>query len=123
MASITFFEDLVAWQKARRLVGRVYALIEEGRTRRDFKLADQLRSAAVSVMSNVAEGFERRNPRDFRRFLLIAKASSAELQSLLYVATDAGYISESELTSLMSEARELSRIIGGLINVVSRHAD
>jgi four helix bundle protein len=83
MTSITRFEDLVAWQKARRLIGCVYALIDGGRIRHDFKFADQLRSASLSVMSNIAEGFERRSPRDFKRFIVMAKASCAEVQSLL----------------------------------------
>ena len=123
MAPIACFEDLIAWQKARALTQRIYRFVESGAAGRDFKLADQLRSAVVSVMSNVAEGFDRRTPRDFRRFLIVAKASCAEVQSLLYVALDAGYLPGAEFESALSEARELSRVLGGLIAAVTRYAN
>lgn len=86
------FEDFIAWQKARKLTADIYRVTSEGRFARDFGLKDQIRRAAVSSMSNLAEGFERGRPAEFHQFLSIAKASCAELRAQLYVALDVGYI-------------------------------
>jgi four helix bundle protein len=80
------FEDLQAWQKARELVVVIYAMTREGEFAKDFGLRDQIQRAAVSIMSNLAEGFERGTRPDFHRFVVIAKASCAELRSQIYVA-------------------------------------
>lgn len=108
------FEDLIAWQKARKLVVAIYALTREGAFAKDFGLRDQIQRAAVSVMSNIAEGFERGTRPEFHRYLVIAKASCAELRSQLYVACDVGYIGEEQLQHYQSQAYEVSRILGGL---------
>ena len=81
---------------------------------RDYGLAGQIQRASVSIMSNIAEGFERGSPNDFHRFLVMAKASCAEVRSQLYVALDVGYIDEVEFQALMECASEVSRITGGL---------
>src|SRR5215468_5829156 len=86
------FEDLIAWQKSRALTGNIYQVTCEGPFARDFGLKDQIRRAAVSIMSNVAEGFERNRPGEFHQFLSVAKGSCAEVRSQLYVAHDAGYL-------------------------------
>jgi four helix bundle protein len=86
------FEELVAWQKARSLTSQIYRATETGTISRDFGLKDQLRRAAVSIMANIAEGFERGKPTEFHQFLSIAKGSCGELRSHLYVAVDAGYL-------------------------------
>lgn len=91
------FEDLIAWQKARKLTGRIYKITGEGDFARDFNLKDQIRRAAVSIMSNVAEGFERNSPADFHRFLVMAKASCGELRNQLYIAFDVAYLSGQQL--------------------------
>jgi four helix bundle protein len=83
------FEDLVAWQKARSLTAKVYQLTAMGSFGRDFALRDQIRRACVSVMSNIAEGFERGRPAEFHQFLSVAKGSCAELRAQLYVSFDA----------------------------------
>ena len=85
-----------------------------GAFKRDMGLCDQIRRAAVSIMANIAEGFERSGRREFRQFLVIAKASSAEFQSHLYVALDAGYIGESEFKAIFARASEVGRILGAL---------
>ena len=108
------FEDLIAWQKARTLTAKIYALTKAGDFSRDFGLKDQIQRAAVSVMSNIAEGFERNRQKEFHQFLSIAKASCAEVRSQLYIALDAGYITDSEFKQLMANAEEVGRIIGGL---------
>ena len=92
------FEDLLAWQKARALTALIYRITGERALARDFGLRNQIRRTAVSVMSNIAEGFERGRPAEFHQFLSIAKASCAELRSQLYVALDAGYINEALFT-------------------------
>src|SRR4051812_14924897 len=117
------FEELIAWQKARALTRDVYILTGEGRFSKDFGLKDQIRRAAVSIMSNIAEGFERGKPSEFHQFLSIAKASCAELRSQLYVALDAEYISEDSFSQLMQKAVEVGRIIGGLRSAVERKRD
>lgn len=112
------FEDLIAWQKARALTKDIYAMTGKGKFERDLGLRDQIRKAAVSVMSNIAEGFERAGRTQFHQFLVIAKASCAEVRSQLYVALDAGYLSEPEFRDVLQQANEVARIIGGLRSAV-----
>ena len=117
------FEDFIAWQKARKLTADIYRVTSEGSFARDFGLKDQIRRAAVSNMSNLAEGFERGRPSEFHQFLSIAKASCAELRAQLYVALDVGYISLSTFDRLMAQATEVGQIIGGLRLSVERRRD
>ena|SRR4029079_656484 len=112
--SITKFEDLIAWQKARELTRRVYEITRTGEFAKDFRLSGQIQSAAVSIMSNIAEGFERSGLGEFHQFLSTAKASCAELRSQVYVTLDVGYIDERTFEDLRLQAEEVGRIIGGL---------
>ncbi len=114
MARIERFEDLVAWQKARLLTRLIYQVTQKERFSRDFGLSGQIQRAAVSMMSNVAEGFERGGRGEFHQFLSTAKASCAELRSQLYVAFDVGYLDQKEFDNLMARAAEVAKIIGGL---------
>ena len=114
------FEDLIAWRKARELTRRVYEITRAGEFAKDFRLSSQIQSAAVSIMSNIAEGFERSGLGEFHQFLSTAKASCAELRSQLYVALDAGYIDEHMFHELRLQAEEVGRIIGGLRVSVAR---
>ena len=114
MSAVTRFEDLIAWQKARLLAAEIYRVTSQGHFARDFGLRDQICRAAVSVMSNIAEGFERNRAAEFHQFLSIAKASCGELRSQLYVALDAGYFTEDVFDAMRSQAEEVSRITGGL---------
>ena len=114
MSAIRRFEDLIAWQKARELTKGVYELSRQGKFSRDLDLSSQIRRAGVSIMSNIAEGFEREGQREFRQYLSIAKGSCAELRSQLYVAIDCGYLSQSDFSNLLKKAEEVARIIGGL---------
>ena len=91
MALIRKFEDILAWQEARKLVQEVYRVTREGAFARDFGLRDQIQRAAVSVMANIAEGFDCESHVEFARFLGIARRSAVEVQSLLYIAQDVGY--------------------------------
>ena len=117
---VTRFEELVAWQKARELTSRVYRLTLSGKFSRDFVLCDQIRRAAVSIPSNIAEGFERGGRREFAQFLSVAKSSCAEMRTQLCIAYDVGYISDETLQVLMKDAEEVARIIGGLRSAVAR---
>jgi four helix bundle protein len=114
MKDVKSFEDLIAWQKARLLTSAIYRMTREAAFARDFGLRGQIQRAAVSIMSNIAEGFERGSAADFHHFLVIAKSSCAELRSQLYVALDAEYIAQEDFSRLMSQASEVARIIGGL---------
>ena len=114
MARIERFEELVAWQKARVLTQLIYQATQKQRFLRDFGLSGQIQRAAVSMMSNVAEGFERGGRGEFHQFLSTAKASCAELRSQLYVAFDVGYLDQKEFDNLMARATEVAKIIGGL---------
>jgi four helix bundle protein len=117
------FEDFIAWQKARKLTRDIYRTTNLPKFSRDFGLKDQIRRAAVSIMSNIAEGFERGRPSEFHQFLSIAKASCAELRSQLYVAFDVDYITEAQFQQLMSAASETGQVIGGLrLSVEKRKA-
>ncbi len=114
------FEDLIAWQKARELTKNIYRITKIGELLKDFGLRDQIRRASVSIMSNIAEGFERAGRSEFHQFLVIAKGSCAELRSQLYVALDAEYIDIGTFQSLDGLARETSRLVGGLRAAVYR---
>ncbi len=114
MATVKRFEDIQAWQKARELVGEVYKACAKGPLQRDFGLKDQLCRAAVSAMSNIAEGFARKTDRDFAHFLDVAKGSAVETQSLLYAALDIGHITTDESRRLHGLAEETASLIGGL---------
>ena len=120
MARIERFEELVAWQKARVLTQLIYQATQKERFLRDFGLSGQIQRAAVSMMSNVAEGFERGGRGEFHQFLSTAKASCAELRSQLYVAFDVGYLYQKEFDNLMARATEVAKIIGGLRASVAR---
>jgi four helix bundle protein len=114
------FEDFIAWQKARKLTSDIYKVTNEGNFAKDFGLKDQIRRAAVSSMSNLAEGFERGRPTEFHQFLSVAKGSCAELRAQLYVALDVGYLSTEIFDALMSKATEVGQILGGLRASVER---
>jgi four helix bundle protein len=122
-SKINRFEDFIAWQKARLLTAEIYRITDREKFARDFGLKDQIRRAAVSIMSNIAEGFERGRLAEFHHFLSIAKASCAELRSQLYAALDAGYLSKETFDDLMNKAVEVGQITGGLRASVERRRD
>ena len=113
-SKIERFEDLIAWQKARELTRAVYQVSRRGAFAKDFGLSGQIQRAAVSIMSNISEGFERGGRGEFHQFLSIAKASCAEVRSQLYVAFDVGYLNQDEFDHLLAQAEEVARIVGGL---------
>lgn len=110
----TTFESLRVWHDARRLTSRIYTVAGGGAFARDWSLRDQIRRAAVSVMSNVAEGYERGGRKEFLRFLRMAKGSAGEVRSQLYAAQDVGYLEAPLANELREEAAALSRRLGAL---------
>jgi len=114
MGKVERFEDLIAWQKARGLTSEIYKFSRQGEFAKDFGLRGQIQRAAVSIMSNIAEGFERNRQSEFHQFLSIAKASCAEVRSQLYVAFDVGYLNKTTFIQLLEIAEEVARIVGGL---------
>jgi four helix bundle protein len=108
------FENLIAWQKARELTRRIYAVTRIEPFAADYRLVSQIRAAAVSVMSNLAEGYERGGRGEFHKAIVTAKGECGEMRSQLYVALDQGYIESSVFESLYSLAMEESRILEGL---------
>lgn len=118
------FEDLRVWQEARALVSAVYrAARENGRLAKDYRFRDQITAAAVSVMSNIAEGFSRRTNKEFTQFLFIAKGSCAEVQGLLYVALDEDYLVKDRFKSIYQQADLLARRLSRLITYLLRQTN
>ena len=109
------FEDLIAWQKARALTVQIYSITRVGSFAKDFGLTDQIRRAAVSIGSNIAEGFERGNNKEFLVFLGVAKGSAGEVRSQLHTAYDVSHLSEEQYHSLLKMSEDLSRLIAGLM--------
>jgi four helix bundle protein len=115
MTTFRKFEDIEAWQAARRLTFDIYGASKKSPFAKDFGLQKQIRDASVSSMANVAEGFERSGSREFQQFLAIDKGSAGEVISHLYVALDQGYINDEEFRRLVNVARDTGRKIGGLM--------
>lgn len=113
MAGIKRFEEILAWQKARELVRETYRVCGIAPFSKDFGLKDQICRAAVSSMTNVAEGFGRKSSKDFAHFLDVARGSTLEVQSLLYVARDLKYIQTTEFETLYKIAEETISLIAG----------
>ena len=112
---ITRFEEIESWKKARTLTSEIYKITATGEFVRDFGLKDQIRRAAVSILSNIAEGFERGGDKEFLYFLAIAKGSCGEVRAQLYVALDQGYVSREVFDQLSSNATEVGQLLSGFI--------
>jgi four helix bundle protein len=115
VATFKKFEDIECWKKARVLTRRVYEITNDPRFARDFGLKDQIRKASVSVMSNIAEGYDRSGTAEFVHFLSTAKGSAAEVRCQLYVAADQGYVAQQDFIELNALAAETARMVHGLM--------
>src|SRR6185436_18072706 len=120
MALIERFENIQAWRTARELTQLIYRISASGALAKDFGLRDQLRRAAVSTMANIAEGFDCDSKLEFARFLGIARRSAVEVQSLLYVAIDAGYVNQNVFDGAYRQAGKTKALIGGFKSSLSR---
>lgn len=121
MPTITRFEEIEAWQTARELTKLIYLFTEESKFSRDFGLKDQVRRASVSIMSNIAEGFESQTQVQFIRYLGIAKASAGEVRSQLYVSRDLEYISHEQFAKAFAMAEKVSRQTARFISYLETH--
>ena len=120
MATFRTFEEIEAWKKARELTRELYTISNQGSFSRDFGLRDQIRRASVSIMSNIAEGYERSGNREFAQFLAIAKGSAGEVRAQLYVALDQAYITPEKFDQLSTLATETARLISGLMSYLRK---
>ena len=120
MAKIKRFEEIESWKRARNLANEIYRLTSTGRFARDFGLKDQMRRASVSILSNIAEGFERGGDQEFLQFLAVAKGSCGELRAQLYVALDQNYCSEDHFEILSGTAIEVGQLISGLMKYLKQ---
>ena len=112
---IKTFEEATCWKKAEVLTFQIYSLFKDSK---DYGFKDQIQRASVSVMNNIAEGFERRSNSEFRQFLYIAKGSCGEVRSMLHIAKKLGYLSEDRFTELYELTMEISRTIAGLVKSI-----
>jgi len=110
------FEDIISWQKSKKLTMEIY---KKFNNLSDFAFRDQIERASVSVMNNIAEGFERKSHKDFEKFLFIAKGSCGEVRSLLSLALELNYIDKIEHKKLYFDATEVSKLLSGLIKSLS----
>jgi len=113
--SAKYFEDLEVWKLSRELTNKIYNVSNDGRFAKDYGLRDQIRRAAVSIMSNIAEGYERGGNQEFKQFLSIAKASCGEVRSQLYVAMDQCYIDKIKCEQIIDKCKKLSIMINNFI--------
>jgi len=112
---INRFEEIIAWQKAKLLTIQVYKLFAGSR---DYGFKDQIQRAFVSIMNNIAEGFERRSNNEFKHFLFVAKGPCDEVGSMLLLAKEPGKIAQSQADQLYIQAEEISKILSGLIKTL-----
>ena len=115
MSTIKSFEELPVWQDARRFTNKIYNITNKFPKEELYGLTSQIRRATVSIMSNIAEGFDRRSDKELSNFLSMARGSSSEVQNDLYIALDLNYISQDEFNKLYQEAKKIAKQINGLM--------
>ena len=120
MGTFKSFEEIEAWRKARELIREIYNVSKRGDFSKDFALRDQIRRAGISIMSNIAEGFDRGGTKEFFQFLAIAKGSTGEVRTHLYIACDQEYLTKAEFDNLLSLSLEVSRMIAGLMTYLQK---
>lgn len=120
MATIERFEEIEGWQKGRELVRTIYACSGAGAFARDFALRDQIRRASISVISNIAEGFDRGGAAEFSQFLSVAKGSAGEVEAQLYVALDQGYISREQFEKIKALTFSTKNLISGFMKYLKQ---
>jgi four helix bundle protein len=109
------FEDIIAWQKAEILASSIYSVFSSSK---DYGFKDQIQRASISVMNNIAEGFERKTNNDFKHFLFISKGSCGEVRSMLYIAKSLNYITKEQFDKHYPLCLEISKILSGLIKTL-----
>jgi four helix bundle protein len=109
------FEDIEAWKEARNLNKLVYQISRKDPFRKDFGLTGQIQRASITVMANIAEGFDRQSDKEFIHYLNIASSSASEIQSHLYAALDLAYIKEDQFKILYDQTTKVKKLINGFI--------
>ncbi len=120
MGSVKYFEELITWKKARQLTKEIYDASNQGPFAGDFGLRNQIRRASVSIVSNIAEGFERGWTTEFMQFLSMAKGSTGEVKTQLYIAFTQGYLDQGAFDRLTTLTVETGQLIGGLIRYLQK---
>lgn len=115
MATIKRFEDIQAWQEARELTNFIYNVLKKSK---DYSFNDQMQRASLSIMNNIAEGFERQTDKELKQFLFIAKGSAGEVRSMAILGKDLGYFSEEDFSYLHAKTTKISVLIAGFIKVL-----
>ncbi len=115
--TIEKFEDIIAWRKSKELTINIY---NQFKTYRDYGFRDQIQRAAVSIMNNIAEGFERRGDKEFKHFLFISKGSCGEVRSMLYLALEFRYLSKDDFSKFYSLSLEISKLLSGFIKTLDK---
>lgn len=110
--AVQSFEDIVAWQKSQTLTTEIYRIFKDCK---DFSFKNQIQRASVSIMNNIAEGYERNGNKEFRNFLFIAKGSCAEVRSMLLLSEKLGYINPEKRIKLSALSIEISKMLSGFI--------
>ncbi len=110
--AIASFKDILAWQKAYELTVDIYSSFKECR---DYSYKDQIQRASISIMNNIAEGYAKRSDKAFKNFLLISKGSVAEVESMLLIATELGYLTDGKQKELLGKVNEVSKLLAGFI--------
>ena len=120
---VTRFEELIGWQKSRELFKLIHDVTSKPPLKKDYSLRDQMRRSSLSVMSNIAEGFDKGGDKEFVQFLFHAKGSCSELKSQLYAAADIGYLDQKDFKKIYDLVEEISRILQGLVNAIKKRAE
>lgn len=121
---ISKFEDLPVWQESRKIVNKIYILIDESvKLKRDFSLTDQLKRSAYSIMLNISEGFERSSNKEFANFINIAKGSAGEVRCILYVLLDNKYIEKTKFEELYPDLENISARLSNFRKFLLQHSD
>lgn len=120
MATAKKFEELEVWIKAKDVSVTIYKITNDGEFKKDFGLRDQIRRASVSVVSNIAEGFERNGTKEFAQFLSLAKGSAGEIRAQLYIAKELNYINEVDFNLLIGKVTEVSKMLSGLMGYLKQ---
>ena len=123
MSTIKSFEELIIWQESRKFTNKIYNLTRGFPQEELYGLTSQIRRAAVSVMSNIAEGFDRRTTKEFINFLVIARASVSEVQNDLYISLDLNYINKESFQTAYKHAQKIAKLINGLITYLKTQSE
>jgi len=123
VSTIKSFEELIIWQESRKFTNNIYKLTKNFPQEELYGLTSQIRRAAVSVMSNIAEGFDRRTTKEFISFLVIARASASEVQNDLYISLDLNYINKEEFQATYNHAQKIAKLINGLITYLKTQSE